>query len=260
MIRALRPLYHIVSYHWTQQHLTKNAVFQNKFAGERCFILCTGASLKNLDLLKLSEKGHILGCNLLYKHPQFPRLKLTAFFELDPARGLRNHPVPELQANTYFKTLDEKFRKKNVPMFFTAENIRYFRRNGLFSDNDLYFLKPYRRLENARKLSNDIAGKFTFSDGVVYGMIATAIYMGFKEIYLAGCDYTFSPMQFGHFYENWTKTEFRPTDERHFKIREFARAHGVTIRNIVPQGFTSPVYEAIDLPKLNELPVLQAGL
>ena len=32
-------------------------------------------------------------------------------------------------------------------------------------------------------------------------MIAGAIYMGFKEVILVGCDYLFSPPRSGHFFE-----------------------------------------------------------
>jgi len=47
----------------------------------------------------------------------------------------------------------------------------------------------------------DLSYIFSPMTGALAGMIGQAIYMGFKDIILVGCDYTFKPKAYGHFYE-----------------------------------------------------------
>jgi hypothetical protein len=46
----------------------------------------------------------------------------------------------------------------------------------------------------------DFSSSSSFSIGGLEAMIGLAIYMGFKKIYLVGCDYWFTPKGEGHFY------------------------------------------------------------
>lgn len=55
----------------------------------------------------------------------------------------------------------------------------------------------------AKDLNDDlISNHISCFDGVLRNAISLAIYMGFKDIYLVGCDYTYSPSQHYHWYEN----------------------------------------------------------
>lgn len=44
-------------------------------------------------------------------------------------------------------------------------------------------------------------GIFSFMSGGLRAMLGTAIYMGFENVTLVGCDYLFSPGQRTHFFE-----------------------------------------------------------
>jgi hypothetical protein len=236
--------------------LKTNKKFFNKYSGQRCFVICTGASIKELDLANLPSKGRVFGCNFLFKHHQFRPDQFTAYFDLDTERGMRHNPDPMLLPDHYFSQLDTVFRTSRTTLFFSAENHKFFRKNSLHQSERVHYIKAYKKLEHVRELSVDLAGKFTCSDGVVYAMIGSAIYMGFKEIYLAGCGYTYSPMQHGHFYENWVKTDSGTIDNRHRKLKAFAETRGIRIINITPHGFSSPVYESIRPEEISKLPDL----
>ena len=42
---------------------------------------------------------------------------------------------------------------------------------------------------------------FSMMEGSLAGMIGVALYLGYTDITLVGCDYTFTPKMQGHFYE-----------------------------------------------------------
>ena len=120
-------------------------------------------------------------------------------------------------------------------------------------------------------------------DGIIFAMIAIAMYMGFKEIFMVGNDYTLEPSLQFHFYDSpifskkLTKdtamklihkiakaryvevykieedeafykpiyVQYRPVASEHLVVKKFAESIGVKMYNVVPQGFESPVYEKI---------------
>lgn len=251
----LRRVYHRLSYPFMKRLVVRNRDLKDRYRGERCFVLCTGASLLELDLSKLAgEKA--MACNRLYLHPQFGCLNLVAYFEMDSARTVfKTQSSYQVAGRTehvheYFRDLGVISAGKPWPMVMSAESAGTVRKRGLFKRSDVRYLKCFATIKNATTLSNDMAGKFTFSDGVVYAMIASAIYMGFKEIYLVGSGYTLSPFQSGHFYDGWSKTSPDTVDIRHSILNRFATERGVRVFNVAPEGFASPVYERISAADL----------
>jgi len=248
----VRPHYHVLTYYLRRHLLAANREYKNLYKGQRCFVICTGASIRNMDLTVLKNE-FVIGCNLFFQHPDFHALKVAAFFELEPWRRFRETTIPYYRGGDYHRDLVRVATQKSCPLFVSADNARAFAQSDVFAGANLRYIKCFQSLRTATNLRNDLAGKFTFMDGVVYAMIATAIYMGFEEIYLAGCDYTFQPRQSGHFYEDWTKLDQKPVDREHVRLREFADRAGVRIINIAPEGFSSPIYEFIRPSDLSRL-------
>ena len=50
-------------------------------------------------------------------------------------------------------------------------------------------------------VDNQMDEVFSMMQGALMGMIGVAVYLGYTDITLVGCDYTFSPKMHGHFYE-----------------------------------------------------------
>ena len=123
-------------------------------------------------------------------------------------------------------------------MFYNEDNTYYFHTDTFIPDGN----PPYCGLGRLEK------GSFSFSIGV-------AIEMGFKEIFLIGCDYAKIPQVVGHFYSPEDE-EVETTDELlhfHKQIDKYAKDHGTKIFNVVDEGFESPVFEAIDKKKVANL-------
>ena len=174
---------------------------------------------------------------------------------MDSVRGMKYSPnVPEGEGylDIYF-ILNKKFKDTSASIINSAENVNFIQKNNLFKGNTVLYLKGKTTIGRTKTLSNDMAGNFTFCDGVVYTMIASAIYMGFKEIYLAGADYTFYPVQSGHFYDDWVKHDYHDVDHNHYRVKEFADQQGVAIYNITPDNLESPVYRKVGREILDQI-------
>ena len=101
---------------------------------------------------------------------------------------------------------------------------------------------------------------FTMMTGSLEGMIGLALYMGFKNITLVGCDYTSSPQKIGHFYEFgegidldsqtiYNKTIFN-------SLRKIVNINSITINNkytvrVIPSVSYSDFTNSIPIYKEN---------
>tara|TARA_B110000438_G_scaffold230478_1_gene225523 strand:- start:164 stop:655 length:492 start_codon:yes stop_codon:yes gene_type:complete len=150
-------------------------------------------------------------------------------------------------------------------------------------DNDLFYLKPYIPFNSVKEISYDISNRTSIYGNLVLSSIAIALYMGFEEIILIGCDYNLEPSKEFHFYDelhlskiinkeialDWIDriakarkikvydivedegfykpifVRFESSRDKDIIVNNFAKSIGVKILNIVPEGFSSPVYQGI---------------
>ena len=101
----------------------------------------------------------------------------------------------ELVKNTLGALYKEKIsRSKDVSYFMSVSN--YFGINGSNINFSYHFNKPFTGFDGCK-----LDKEFTSMASGLAGMLGLAIYMGFKNITLVGCDYSFSPRSEGHFYQ-----------------------------------------------------------
>ena len=169
--------------------------FSNKYTGERIFILGNGPSLKETPLEKLIPE-YTLAMNRISQiypktnwRPSFYYLALTPSNPVAPDQGneliLRNIEldIPCFINSEYQEDLG------------SHENVYYFNRFSLWGDNpfnksdiddirlmDIYQLNEYW----SHHLSYHV-----YHYHAMYGALQLAVYMGFDEIYLVGCDLGF---------------------------------------------------------------------
>jgi hypothetical protein len=166
----------------------KNIKYKDCHKGERCFIIGNGPSLKEQDLSLLSGE-YVLTCNQIMRNPVFPSLRTNYHFWADPTFFALSPDRPEdmellevmLSVNT----------EGNKPVnFFAQEGFDFAKRFNLEEKLNIAFYA--HRLELTDKFNNGIHfEKFTPNlHTVVHYAVAMAIYMGFSEIYLLGCDCT----------------------------------------------------------------------
>jgi hypothetical protein len=226
-----------------------NRRFKDLHAGQRCFILGTGPSLKTLSggQIERLKKEIVFGSNSLYKANISDSLTPSYYALFD---------------NAYWAEMQDTFldiRKKygqGKPVFLTdwrAKNV--MTRMGIKSQSLFLYSKKYP----VDSISCRLDKNMYVGHNVVNISILIAIYMGFKEIYLLGCDYSsFVAQENNHCYDDVDevqscKASFREQYKTscnlgfylknyanitriHYLIAGFAKKNGVKIINATPNS------------------------
>ena len=177
--------------------MKRNKEFHHLYQGEECYIFGNGDSIKyfNLDLFK---DKITFGCNLLRVHKNFNSLNLNYYVNAAPLiyspiwRGLK-----AIEKNPYYK-IQTSFENTGYVHFVNATNY-YFIKNK----TNFRFIHNFDKHPISLDYC-DFSKSSSFVEGALTTMIGLAIYMGFKKVYLVGCDYFFKPYISGHF---WSKLE-----------------------------------------------------
>lgn len=167
--------------------IKSNKKFKNRHDGERCFILGNGPSLRNEDLSKLSNEV-VFAVNQIAKLDDYKSIRPDYYFCVDQVFFSLN-PSDEEDAQTINTFLELKNEKCDPQCFIPARFKKDIRRYGL---NDLkvnYFIDAYRMTDKYNGIVDYSKVVPSFGTVVQYA-ITMAVYMGFKEIYLLGCDNT----------------------------------------------------------------------
>jgi hypothetical protein len=213
----------------------KNLVYKNKHKGERCFILGTGPSLNLLSKEQVDAlcKEVVFGANSLYKVETVSRIFPKYYTLIDNLYW-------ESWSHT-FKAVTDRYIER-PPVFITDPRAVAFAENANLAHQHIFICsKKYPVTEMSENLESNIYAAMN----VVSYSILTAIYMGFSEIYLLGCDYNaFCTGGKGHAYDDkdelkqanynlafylkfyWITTEF------HYLVAKLAKKRGVTVANL----------------------------
>jgi hypothetical protein len=184
--------------------LSKNIKFKNKHKGEECYIFGNGSSIKYFELSKFSDKVSF-GCNSLHLHKDI--------LDLDMRYYLMMHP---LVFSKYWRGVKSGLHIERNPFYFNVHEFAKHRKCNIFTHASNYLnTKKYSRFNyihnyDKHKLSIeniDFTSSSSFARGAMVTMIGMAMYMGFKKIYLVGCDYWFDPISRGHFYSDTVNVE-----------------------------------------------------
>lgn len=276
--------------------LRQNEELRNRHIGEKAFLFATGKSMLGMDLSKFNGQVTI-GCNEIFRHPSFPSLQLKYYVAGVPFRSWRqiSSRFTHEHHHQYFSAINEAFCDRDTVHLYHATLLRYLKNRTLLSNAPRYYYLRKGALDSSESQAVDLTRPITFADGGLTLMIALAMFMGCKEIYLFGCGYTYAPVQAFHFYNcmrcptgltesemdvamnafrlSHPETDFRGTNtnivtlggdelmvdfsyypDKHLEsgggfyrthriIRSFAESNGVRILNVVPSGYSSPVYE-----------------
>lgn len=178
-----------------QPLLRRNRQFENRHAGQSCYVFGNGASLKGVDLSCFSDRISI-GCNSLFLHKDFGKLDCRYYFL--PAAFLF-HRYRKYYGRWHRNYMGDLYREKvpahpNVKFFTSLSNWVGLRADNLYYTH--HFCSRAWDFGQAR-----LDGHFSFMQGGMYAMVGLAFWMGFKNMILVGCDYTFSPRHGSHFFE-----------------------------------------------------------
>lgn len=150
--------------------------YHNIHVGERCFIVSTGPSLRAEDIEKLKGE-YTFSMNSIVKLFDKTVWRPTYYVIQD----LRTYQL--LANDTAFQNIRNKFIGDSIAP-------KKIRPNIIDSDAVTY---PLMRTIHA-KFSDDVYS-IVYEASVTYSALQIAVYMGFKEIYLIGCDCDYSGPQ-----------------------------------------------------------------
>lgn len=172
-----------------EQLLERNKALRNTHVGERCFILGNGPSLKQVDLSLLADE-FVFTVNNFSFVDGFEKARTNVHLWMDRA-------FFDLRTDLKFnmpKILDNyrRMATQNPLCFVDVAGFNFIKRHRLDEILNINYLHCGANdiAANDQPLFIDIGARITGFYTVVQYAIVAAIYMGFKEIYLLGCDST----------------------------------------------------------------------
>lgn len=218
--------------------LKNNSQFKGMHKNERCFILGTGPSLNTLTEKEIDSLKNevIIGTNSLYKASISKKINPTYYTLIDNLYWGPWHATFETVASIY----------PSPPTFITDFRAQKVIQNSKATKNAIYI---HAKKFPTNKMSHNLEGNIYAAMNVVSFSIIAALYMGFSEIYLLGCDYNaFCTSGRGHAYDDkkelsesnynlafylrfyWITTEF------HYLIAKLAAESGAKVINLTPNS------------------------
>ncbi|MCD7954224.1 MAG: hypothetical protein LUG93_00395 [Lachnospiraceae bacterium] len=170
--------------------LKDNEKYKNLYKGKRCFVLGNGPSLNSVDFSALSNE-YTFTVNQLSRRADFDKLKTnfhiwvdTLFFDLNSDNAA---DMELLEVMKKVKT------EGNSPVnFFKWEAHRMIEQYNLADELNIQYIAEVRYDDRSSILKRnvDFTRTIPWMESVTCYAICLAVYMGFKEIYLLGCDCT----------------------------------------------------------------------
>jgi hypothetical protein len=201
IFQTFYKLYYYYNYFRNKHVLDRYKRLENKYQGNRCFVIGNGPSLNKQDLTKLADE-YTFTCNLFYLHRQFNIIKPKFYFSIEPIK------LNPFFLKKEFKELIKKlnlyaFKNNDAKFFFNTQYIDYIIKNKLFSNkNQVNYFQFFSSRFNEGKL--DFTKLEMSGSAAIYFMLFMAKFLGFKKIYLIGCDYDYDNILLKtkrHFYE-----------------------------------------------------------
>lgn len=198
----------------------------------RAFIIGNGPSLKVEDLSKL-ENEITFAANKIYLAYETTRWRPTYYFVEDQLVYEQNF---------------EDIKKQKGINFFPTSSLSYDRvKNGIYYDLIFERYNPH-----LPKFNNNALAGFYWGATVIYSMIQMAVYMGIKELYVIGVDFSFdvplkdentgkaivSEGEVNHFHKDyrkvgevWNQPQMDMQELSFMKIDEFCRKNDIKVYN-----------------------------
>ncbi len=153
---------------WRRASIKRLALLENKYRGNRCFIIGNGPSLCNTDLSKLRHE-YTFGMNRIYL--AFPKMGFSTTFFV----SINDLVIQQIAADIQNLTIPKFIAWRSHPWLAPRE--------------DLYFLyTTYTEPTFARKAT----GRLWEGATVTYVALQVAYFLGFKEAILIGVDHSFA--------------------------------------------------------------------
>ncbi|WP_458411750.1 6-hydroxymethylpterin diphosphokinase MptE-like protein [Schinkia sp. CFF1] len=216
----------------------------NIHKGKRCFIIATGPSLLMSDLEKL--------------HNEYTFSMNSICLALDNAKWRPTYYG--IQDENVYEKLEETLNSVALSNVLISDNIaKKFKVNSFWIQYPLNI--PYHLYEQGyehryfAKFSDNCYRTVYDGYSITYSLIQLAVYMGFKEIYLLGCDNNYSEdknkqhfIESGH-YDPTFKTAGDRMTIAYMEAKRYGDAHEIKIFNATRGGMLE-VFPRVDLDEV----------
>jgi len=161
--------------------LKRNRKLHNRHAGARCFILATGSSICTQDL-KLLKEEFCISISNFFVHPDYSIIK-PAYHCSAPY----HQSITEEGWCTWIKEMMSK--TGDSTLFFGLSDLKRNQKVGVLSDRSVHYLHCGGSLAFFSKRRVDLTKQIIGPSSILVMALYVALYMGFKRIYLLGCDH-----------------------------------------------------------------------
>lgn len=174
----------VKEYKKNKQELDKNEKLNNSQSG-RCFIFGNGPSIKNIDFGQF-ENEDVFVVNLIANHVQFKKLKPKYYVMVDPFLL----SAEDSNKDRIDKVIEVGKNNPGVKYFFPTKVQENYYCRIIEKNSEIYFLKSVLRLIDFMNDDPSLSKSIPDYGNVVLYAIYIAICLGYKAIYLLGCDET----------------------------------------------------------------------
>lgn len=159
----------------------KNDEIRNIYEGKRCFIIGNGPSLARQDLNKLKNE-YTFVVNNFFISEWFDEINPFGYVVADPAFFDRSDFSIE-----WLTKLDQKCKNQNL--FFPVSAAKTIKKYNMFQNKTVFYLEMSGTFhEDTSRFNLDLIKAVPSAQTVIIMAIIVAAHMGFKNIYLLGCD------------------------------------------------------------------------
>lgn len=174
--------------------IEQNQKFKNIHQGQRVFILCTGSSVKQMDLCKLQNEK-VMAVSNFFLHKDLKIIK-PDYYCVAPL--IYNEKYTQRVVHDWLEELEKKVGDSQY--IFCINEKKIIDKYHLFSNkevNYVYFGKNSPYYDDV-----DLTNAILPVQSVPIMCIQIAMYMGFKEIYLVGTEHSeLRTKEYSYFYD-----------------------------------------------------------
>ena len=221
----------------------RNAKLRDIKRTDRCYVLGTGPSLKKVDLSTLD--ADVMVANHFYRFEQADAVKPLCYFMVDPAFYIGDETQDVINAREMYPDTNFVLCGKYLAKELMADNVYWWCGWGPCT------------IPNKVDMTKIMPSTFN----VIGTAIATAIYMGYKEIVLLGCDFSsFASQKLEHCYDGSEPDErvmdmyfdlycYSIVAKQHMELYQLAKQQGSRILNAT-EGSLIDAYPRVHLEDL----------
>lgn len=172
--RSLAPKYEAL--------IAANKSLHNRHANrKRCFVIGNGPSLKTQDITRLKDEICIVA-NSFFFHPDLRTVVPLYWCVADP-----DYPTEKPNALAWLRELET--HSAAATMFFNPSAATVIEKYALFRDRKVHYIDAGLSCNSSDEVNLDLSSRVNVGACTVsLFSIPLAIYLGFCEVYLIGCD------------------------------------------------------------------------